>query len=78
MKKIAIGMGAAGVLLLFAGIILKSGSYTAVSIIGGADGPTSIFIAGKINTDGAAVLLAAAAVGLILLGVWMRRKGEKK
>ena len=33
------------------GIVLKQKENTAVSVIGGADGPTSIFIAGNVNGD---------------------------
>ena len=45
MKKIAaIGAGIAGVGFLAAGILLKIKDHSSVSVIGGADGPTSIFI----------------------------------
>lgn len=81
MKKIAaIGAGIAGVGFLAAGILLKIKDHSSVSVIGGADGPTSIFIAGKVHTGGLAVLCAVIAVLLILSGVWIMRKGkgEKK
>lgn len=39
---------------------------SSVSIIGGADGPTSIFIAGKLGGD---FWLGAVAVGIIIVGV---------
>lgn len=80
MKKIAaIGAGIAGVGFLAAGILLKIKDHSSVSVIGGADGPT-IFIAGKVDTGGLAVLCAVIAVLLILSGVWIMRKGkgEKK
>lgn len=84
MKKIvAVLMGlvvaVAGFLLLFVGkrIALKPKS---VAVIGGADGPTSIFIAGKISGTGlmetGAILLAAGLViGLIaFLIIRLKRK----
>ena len=59
MKKylaVLIGLAAAvGILLAGVGVWLKS-SLASVAIIGGADGPTSIFIAGRI--DGTALLKA--------------------
>ena len=79
MKKIAaIGAGIAGVGFLAAGILVKIKAHSSVSGIGGADGPTSIFITVKVDTGGLAVLCAVIAVLLILSGVWIMRKGEKK
>lgn len=46
-----------------------------VTIIGGADGPTSIFIAGK--TGGADIFILAAALAAVIgLGIflWKKRK----
>lgn len=47
----------------------------AIAIIGGADGPTSIFIAGKIGAGDIilGVLLVVAVVGLAVW-LWKRRK----
>lgn len=53
----------AGAITLACGIGLKVKKNTAVSIIGGADGPTSVFIAGKIGTDSTLPLI----IGIILL-----------
>lgn len=74
MKK-AFGMtaGISGIVLAIIGIKLKVGEDgTAVSVIGGADGPTSIFLAGKLDggfTAGLVIagiaLLAAAVAALI-------------
>lgn len=50
-----------GFLLISIGGIMKAKEYTAVSIIGGADGPTSIFLAGSLNGE--------LAISLILIGV---------
>ena len=58
MKKRFWIIGVCAVLLLIAGIIIynrvhitvdRSEDGTSVSIIGGADGPTSVFIAGKLG-----------------------------
>lgn len=54
--------------MLFVGFegIMKVKENTAVSIIGGADGPTSIFVAGKLNGNLAFELII---IGIVLLGV---------
>ncbi len=55
LKKIGIGfIGILGFLSLMEGIYLKTQKKEAMSIgiIGGADGPTSIFLAGKLNPIG--------------------------
>ena len=86
MKRIAAMVaGLAGAVLLAAGIMLKVRSQREVSVIGetmvigGADGPTSIFIAARVNYDALALLLIAGAVLLILLGIWMitKRMGKE-
>lgn len=61
-----------GMLLVVFGAALKMQENTAVSIIGGADGPTSVYIVGKLNGNfpvvliiiGLAVLVAAVIVCL--------------
>lgn len=63
-KTIGIIAGIIGVLLAVIGIILKIKKSMSVSIIGGADGPTSIFLAGKLGGD---FSMAAIAIGVILL-----------
>ena len=86
MKRIAAMVaGLAGAVLLAAGIMMKVKSQREVSVIGetmvigGADGPTSIFIAAKINHDTLALLLIVGAVLLILLGIWLitKRRGKE-
>lgn len=51
------------------GIVLKQKENTAVSVIGGADGPTSIFIAGKLNGDNFIFMIVVGIILLILAGV---------
>ena len=48
-KRLGIIAGILGIVLAVIGIVLKQKENIAVSVIGGADGPTSIFIAGKLN-----------------------------
>lgn len=80
MKKIV------GVIVLVLGVIatgigtvslinIKSKAASSVAIIGGADGPTSIFIAGKVGSP----LYAAIVVGVILLiaGLFLLLKKRK-
>lgn len=71
--------GLAGAVLLAAGIMMKVKSQREFSVvgetmvIGGADGPMSVFIAAKVNHDALALLLIAGALLLILLGIWLTR-----
>lgn len=47
----------------------------AVSIIGGADGPTSVFVAGKISDPTAYGVIAIGVVLLLAAGIcWMRER----
>lgn len=55
-----------GMLLVSFGGIMKVKENTAVSIIGGVDGPTSVFVAGKLNGNLAFGLII---IGIVLLGV---------
>ena len=80
MKRIVAMMaGLAGAVLLAAGIMMKVKSQREFSVvgetmvIGGADGPMSVFIAAKVNHDALALLLIAGALLLILLGIWLTR-----
>ena len=76
-KTLTIIMAVIGILLAAIGIHWKSKAAVAVSIIGGADGPTSIFLAGKIG-DG--FILGTILIGIVLLvvGVIIYRKVRKK
>lgn len=53
-----------GFLLIIFGSVMKVKENTAVSIIGGADGPTSVFLAGKLNSNLSIFLIL---IGIILL-----------
>ena len=56
--------GVISALLLYFGITAKLNEQKAIAIIGGADGPTSIFIAGKI---GYGSILTVIVVGVIII-----------
>ena len=50
MKKIlGIVAGIVGIISVIVGVALKMNN-NAIAIIGGADGPTSVFVAGKLNS----------------------------
>lgn len=63
-KTMAIILGVMGLVLAGFSAILKWKKQMSVSIIGGADGPTSIFLAGKIGND---FSVAGIVVGILLL-----------
>ena len=76
MKKVlGIGSCIIGLLFVFLGAVMKMKENTAVSIIGGADGPTSVFIAGKINSDLAIVLILTGIILLVIAVIaYLKRK----
>ena len=67
-KRLGIIAGILGIVLAVIGIVLKQKENTAVSV-GGADGPTSIFIAGKLNGDNFIFMIVVGIILLILAGV---------
>lgn len=75
MKKKALALLAiAGVLLAVFGYGYKSRYAASIGIIGGADGPTAIFVAGKLGLP-LYIGFALALLALILLGAaFFRRK----
>lgn len=55
---------------VIAGIYMKmraAGRAISISIIGGADGPTSIFIAGKVGNDKDSLVFWAAVVTILII-----------
>lgn len=78
MKKIlGIIFGAIGILVAVAGIILNVKERMSISIIGGADGPTSIFLAGKVGT-GVAIFPIVSGVVLLVVGIVLWCAGKRK
>lgn len=71
-KVITIVTGVLGALFLVLGIIIKVKKQVSFSVIGSADGPTSVFLAGKLGSGpsfsaiGAGVVLLFVAVVLAL------------
>lgn len=91
MKKTGIGLALAGLIIalfslrsqllsifimLKTVISLKAGKPETIAVIGGADGPTAVFVAGKVSSF-TWMLGAAAGVVLLLVGmflIWRKRK----
>lgn len=60
-KIITSTVGIIGVIMTICGIVGKEKKAASISIIGGADGPTSIFLAGKVGNE--------FSIGLIIIGI---------
>jgi len=79
MKKYVVVMisGIIGIILTIAGIVSKAKKAVAISIIGGADGPTSVFLAGKVGSD---ISVSLIVIGVILIAItiilWLRKRGK--
>ena len=69
MKKVLGLVGCCiGFLLLILGSVMKMKEHTTVCIIGGADGPTSIFLAGNLGGDlSISFILTGIAVLIIIV-----------
>ena len=80
MKKLSVLLGIIAVLIgtVVVAITLLTRSAHSASIIGGADGPTSIFLAGKVDSlslvIGMAVGFALLIVGVVLIVFLSKRK----
>ena len=76
MKKIlGIGLSVIGIVMVVATVILKLKKQMSISIIGGADGPTSVFIAGKVGNTSAVAGVIVGALLLVIGIFWIRKKG---
>lgn len=73
-KTIAVILGVMGLGLAGFSAILKWKKQMSVSIIGGADGPTSIFLAGKIGNDFSVAGIVVGILLLVIAGLLMLRK----
>lgn len=76
-KLLGIGITVIGIATVITGLILKANGQMSVSVIGGADGPTSIFVAGKVGGTSAVAGIVAGIV-LIAAGIFMIVKMVKK
>lgn len=66
MKKIlGIVAGVVGIISVIVGVALKMNN-NAIAIIGGVDGPTSVFVAGKLNIS---ILLIAIGVVMLIVAI---------
>lgn len=78
MKKIlGIVAGIVGIISVIVGVALKmNNNAIAIAIIGGADGPTSVFVAGKLNSVLVSILLIAIGVVMLIVAIifYLKRK----
>ena len=70
MKKLGIGAVIIGIIVSIVGITMKIKEKAAIGIIGGADGPTSIFVAGRVGND-IGYLGMFFCILLLIIGVWV-------
>lgn len=77
MKIFAILIGVFGLIAALWGMQSYLSQVQAIAIIGGADGPTSIFVAGKVG-GGDIFTGILVAVVIILLIIWVIYKCKKK
>lgn len=78
---IAAVLAAAAVSLIIKGITTFTTQRASISIIGGADGPTSVFLAGKLGSSvGTGMVLTGvflAAIVVIILAILVRKNKKK-
>lgn len=73
-KTMAIILGVMGLVLAGFSAVLKWKKQMSVSIIGGADGPTSIFLAGKVGSDFSVAGIVVGILFIVIAGFLMLRK----
>ncbi len=69
-KLFGIILGTAGILISVLSMILKVKKSMSLSFIGGADGPTSIFLAGKVGSS-SFIITMIVGILLLIIGVFM-------
>lgn len=73
-KGITIGI-IIGITAFIIGIAMKMMKPFAISVTGGADGPTTVFLAGKVGSDISEILMAAGIILVaFLVFVWKAEK----
>lgn len=75
MKKVGIAIAIVGSIITIIGFILKYMENKAITIIGGADGPTSIFLAGKVG-NGTGIMEIVFGVIIMVVGfvIFLRKR----
>ena len=67
-KILGIVAGVVGIISVIVGVALKMNN-NAIAIIGGVDGPTSVFVAGKLNSVLVSILLIAIGVVMLIVAI---------
>ena len=67
MKKTGIAIAIAGSVITIIGLRFRFMENRAVTIIGGADGPTSIFLAGKVG-NGIGIIEIIIGIVILIIG----------
>lgn len=73
-KMVGIIMGIFGIILSVVGIAVKLKESVSVSVIGGVDGPTSVFVAGRVNENAPAHLLLTGMILLVIGAIVFRKR----
>lgn len=80
-KRVGMIISIIGIILAVGGITYKvkksMSAAISFSIIGKADGPTSIFLAGKVG-DGIPLAVAVIGIILLLIGIGIYVKGKRE
>ncbi|EEG57590.1 hypothetical protein CLOSTASPAR_00394 [[Clostridium] asparagiforme DSM 15981] len=74
-KVLGIIMGILGLVLVIIEILLKMEESMSISVIGGADGPTSIFLAGRIGGNISILIIIVGVILMVIAGfILFKRK----
>lgn len=78
MKKVlGIMTGLLGILFVITGVITKAKKTFSISVIGGVDGPTSVFVAGKVGSDISLGLITAGVILIVVVVACLLKKQRK-
>ena len=78
MKKIILGIiGIIGSLLVLYGFFTRPKRVSSTTVIGGADGPTAIYVAEKVGNDFSIALIVIGVI-LVVIAVILFMKNRKK
>lgn len=74
-KVLGIIMGILGLVLVIIEILLKMEESMSISVIGGADGPTSIFLVGRIGGNISILIIIVGVILMVIAGfILFKRK----